>query len=148
RARGARRDGNHVKDTEPVVIRSHTGMRYGIVRVERYRLVITDDGPGKAVFSKRIPVKATTQVGLVGLRVVCAALGYFKTFVASQMRHDGFGDLRGNRVFKTQNVCKLLIVLCCPNSSTIVHVEQLKGYAYPFCSPSNSAVKNEVDPEF
>src|SRR5256885_5458779 len=78
----------HGKGPQPVVIQRHTGVGDRIVWVKRDRLVITDDGPRKAVLSECIPVKASTKISLVRLRIVGASFGQPDALVARQLWND------------------------------------------------------------
>src|SRR6185437_9269890 len=113
------------KTAEPVVVGGDAGVGEGIVWIKRDGLVIADDGPGETVFGKRVPVEAPAQVSLVGLRVVCAALGKSDAFVAGQMRNDCFGYIRGDRIFQAEYVSKLLIKLSGPQRRSVQHAQQL-----------------------
>src|ERR1041384_1319316 len=53
---------HHAEDAEPVVITGDARMRQSVFRIERDRLLVTDDGSREALFSKRVPVKTSAQV--------------------------------------------------------------------------------------
>src|SRR5215211_6310584 len=89
---------HYTEDTEPVVIAGHARMGQCVFRIERDRLLVTNDGSRESVFSKRIPVKTSAQICFVRLWIVGAALGEPQSLVHRQMRHDRFGDVRRNRV--------------------------------------------------
>src|SRR6185295_7892598 len=130
----------YCKTAEPIVVGSDAGVGEGIVWIQRDRLVIADDGPGESILGKRIPVEASTQVSLVSLRVVCAALRKSDAFVAGQMRDDCFGNIRGDRIFQTEYVCELFIKLSGPQRRSIQHTQQLNSYANAIVCAPDSAV--------
>ena len=113
---------HHAENAEPVVIVCDARVSQRVFRIERDRLLITDDRPREALFGKRIPVKASAQVRFVRLRIVCAALRQSKSLVHSQVRHDRFGDVRRDHVFKIQNVSELLVKLSGPRRCLISDV--------------------------
>src|SRR5258706_3280424 len=134
---------HHGKTAEPVVIGSDAGISEGIVWIEGDGVVIPDDGPCETVLGKRFPVEAPAQVGLVGLRIVCAALRKSDALVAGQMRDDCFGDIRGDRVFQAEYVGKLFIKLSGPQRRSVQHAQQLNSYANAIVCTPDSAVEYE-----
>src|SRR5690349_17936528 len=138
---------HHAEHAEPVVIVGDASVRERVLRIECDGLLVTDDGACKAVFSKRVPVKTSTQVSFVSLRIVRAALGESQPLVHSEVRHDRFGDVRRDDVFEIQNVRKLLVKLSGPRCRFLANVEQLNGDADPFGGAPDSAVEYELDAE-
>src|ERR1051325_3600686 len=53
---------HHAEDAEPVVIARHARMRQCVFRIERDRLLVTNDGSRESFFSKRVPVETSAQI--------------------------------------------------------------------------------------
>src|ERR1044071_1504014 len=58
---------HHAEDAKPVVIARHARMRQCVFRIERDRLLVTNDGSRKSFFRKRVPVKTSAQIGFMRL---------------------------------------------------------------------------------
>src|ERR1044071_2771544 len=65
---------HHTEHAEPVVIIGDASMRECVLRIECDGLLVADDRACEAVFSKRVPVKTSTQVSFVRLWIIRAAL--------------------------------------------------------------------------
>src|SRR6185503_20633842 len=61
---------HHTEHAEPVVIISHARIRERVLRIERDCLLVADDGSRETIFSKRVPVKTSTQVSFVCLWII------------------------------------------------------------------------------
>ena len=123
---------HHAENTEPVVIVRHSRIRERVLRIERDRLLITNDRSREAFFSKRVPVKTSAQISFVCLRIVGAAFGESQTLINGQVRHDRFGDVRGDHVFEIENIGELFVKLSGPGRRLVAHVEQLNRHANAF----------------
>ena len=63
-------NGRTVIDSKPVVILGHGRVRYGVIRIDGRRLVITNDCLREALFRELVPVRTSAQISLVRLRIV------------------------------------------------------------------------------
>src|SRR5207247_1756508 len=77
----------HGETAKPVVVRSDARISDGVIWIEGDGLVIANDGLGKTIFGKSVPVETTTQVRFVSQRIIRAALRQALAFVAGQVRY-------------------------------------------------------------
>src|ERR1041385_1717314 len=134
---------HHAEHAEPVVIVRYSGVRERVLRIERDRLLVTNNRARETFLSKRVPVETSAQVSFVRLRIVSAAFGQTDALVNGEVRHDRLGNVRRNDVFEIQNIGKLFVKLSGPRSHYVADVWELNRNANASAGASDAAAEHE-----